>query len=40
MGVSYKEESMTDRPWEFVIVILLSSGAFFALLHFVMPFLD
>ncbi len=31
---------MTDRPWEFVIVILLSSGGFFALLHFVMPFLN
>ena len=30
---------MTDSPWEFVIVLLLSSGAFFTLLHFVVPFL-
>ena len=30
---------MTDKPWELVVVILLSSGAFFALLHFVMPLL-
>ncbi len=31
---------MTDKPWEFIIVILLSSGVFFTLLHFVMPFLN
>lgn len=30
---------MTDSPWELMIVILLSSAAFFALLHFVMPLL-
>ena len=31
---------MTDSRWELVIVVLLSSSAFFTAWHFVAPLLD